>query len=190
MTALNLGWFALQVLIVTGPAATATLYVVARQIAHHEIVTLREVLHSLRRMLAPAWQWGALNLLVVGAVVGNFWFYQNAQGFAWIVLRLLWGMIALVWFALNLFYWPFWLAQSERRMRTTLRNCFVLLFKEPALALSITCASALLIVGSVLVTLPLTVALMAWLALLGVLTVDETLNDEIATASRQSDPAA
>ena len=42
-------------------------------------------------------------------------------------------------------------------------------------AVTLALFSALLIAGSILVTLPLVVALMAWLALIGVLAVDEEL---------------
>ena len=172
---LNLAWFALQVPIVTGPPATAAMYAVARRAARDEILDLRQAWRDLRQMFRPAWQWGAVNLIVAIAVVGNFWFYQNAVGWSWMALRLAWGVIALGWFAANLFYWPFWLAQEDRSMRTTLRNAFLFLMKSPGLALTLVLISTVLIVVSVLVTLPLATILMAWLALIGVLAVDEEL---------------
>jgi len=172
----NLIWLALQIPIVTGPPATAAMYVIARQLADGELIEPRHGLNALRRMFAPAWVWGALNLLIVGAVVGNFWFYQSATGWLWIGLRLVWGVIALGWFAINLFYWPFWLAQEQHSLGLTFRNSFLFLAKRPGLALTLMLMSALLIVVSVLTTLPLATALMAWLALIGVLAVEEALH--------------
>ena len=172
----NLTWLALQIPIVTGPPATAAMYVIARQLADGELIEPRHGLNALRRMFAPAWIWGALNLLIVGAVIGNFWFYQSATGWFWIGLRLVWGAIALVWFAINLFYWPFWLAQEQHSLQLTFRNSFLFLAKRPGLALSLMLISAFLIVVSVLTTLPLAAALMAWLALIGVLAVEEALH--------------
>ena len=172
----NLTWLALQIPIVTGPPATAAMYVIARQLADGELIEPRHGLNALRRMFAPAWIWGALNLLIVGAVIGNFWFYQSATGWFWIGLRLVWGAIALVWFAINLFYWPFWLAQEQDSLQLTFRNSFLFLAKRPGLALTLMFISALLIIGSVLTTLPLAAALMTWLALIGVLAVDEALH--------------
>ena len=172
----NLIWLALQIPIVTGPPATAAMYVIARQLADGELIEPRHGLNALRRMFAPAWVWGALNLLIVGAVAGNFWFYQSATGWLWIGLRLVWGVIALGWFAINLFYWPFWLVQEQHSLGLTFRNSFLFLAKRPGLALTLMLMSALLIVVSVLTTLPLAMALMAWLALIGVLAVEEALH--------------
>jgi hypothetical protein len=172
----NLIWLALQIPIVTGPPATAAMYVIARQLADGELIEPRHGLNALRRMFAPAWIWGALNLLIVAAVVGNFWFYQSATGWLWIGLRLVWGVIALGWFAINLFYWPFWLAQEQHSLQLTFRNSFLFLAKRPGLALTLMLMSALLIVVSVFTTLPLATALMAWLALIGVLAVEEALH--------------
>ena len=127
-------------------------------------------------MFTPAWAWGAINLLIVGVLVGNFWLYQSATGWLWTGLRLVWGVIALCWFAVNLFYWPFWLTQEQHLLQLTFRNSFLFLAKQPGLSLTLMLTSALLIVVSVLTTLPLAAALMAWLALIGVLAVQEALH--------------
>ena len=151
----NLVWLALQIPIVTGPPATAAMYVIARQLADGEFIGLR---HGL------------------DALVGNFWFYQSATGWLWTALRLLWGIIALGWFTVNLFYWPFWLAQEQRSPRITLRNSFLFLVKRPGFALTLMLISSVLIAVSVITTLPLATALMAWLSLIGVLAVEEALH--------------
>lgn len=172
----NLVWLALQIPIITGPPATAAMYVIARQLADGEFIGPRHGLDALRRMLGPAWVWGAINLLIVGVLVGNYWFYQSATGWLWSGLRLLWGVIALAWFAVNLFYWPFWLAQELHSPRLTFRNSFLFLAKQPGLSLTLVLISAFLSVVSVLTTLPFAAALMAWLALIGVLAVEEALH--------------
>ena len=172
----NLLWLALQIPIVTGPPATAAMYIIARQVVDGEFIEPRHGLEALRRMFAQAWVWGAINLLIVGVVVGNFWFYQSATGWLWVGLRLWWGIIALGWFAANLFYWPFWLAQEQHSLQLTFRNSFLFLAKRPGLALTLMLISASLIVVSVLTTLPFAAALMAWLALIGVLSVEEELH--------------
>lgn len=171
----NLIWLVLQIPIVTGPPATAAMYVIARQLADGEFIEPRHGLQALRRMFAPAWVWGAINLVIVGVLVGNFWFYESATGWLWTGLRLLWGIIAVGWFAVNLFYWPFWLAQEQRSPQLTFRNSFLFLAKQPGLALTLVLISAFLSVFSVLTTLPFAAALMAWLALIGVLSVEEAL---------------
>jgi uncharacterized membrane protein YesL len=105
----------------------------------------------------------------------NFVFYQQQEGTAWAILRLVWGMLGMFWFAVNLFYWPFWLAQSDQRVVTTLRNSALLVLKAPFFAFTLAIACGLLILGSYIVAIPIAAALMAWIALIGVVAVDEEL---------------
>ena len=176
LTVLNLVWLALQIPIVTGPPATAAMYVVAQRLADGEMVGAREAWRALRQMLGPAWVWGAANVVIVAVVCFNFAEFGAAPGLGWAALRLAWGVIATLWFAVNLFYWPFWLAQTDRRLTITLRNALVLYLKAPAFGLTLLVGCAVLIVVGVGITLPLAVALMAWLALIGVVAVDVALH--------------
>jgi len=176
----NLVWLTCQVLIVPGPPATAAMYLIARRVADDELIELRHGWEALRQMFLPAWKWGAVNLLMLIVLGANFVGYRMQTGLGWTMLRVVWGTIALAWFAMNLFYWPFWLAQSDRRLLTTYRNSALMLMKKPALGMTLMLVSALVILISVAVTLPFAAALMTWLALLGVLAVDEALRPDAA----------
>ena len=176
----NLVWLTCQVLIVPGPPATAAMYLIARRVADDELLELRHGWEALRQMFLPAWKWGAVNLLMLIVLGTNFVGYRMQTGLGWTMLRMVWGTIALAWFAMNLFYWPFWLAQSDRRLLTTYRNSALMLMKKPALGMTLMLVSALVILISVAVTLPFAAALMTWLALLGVLAVDEALRPDAA----------
>lgn len=176
LTFFNLAWLALLALVITGPPATAAMYVIARRIADGEVIEPRDGWRALRQMLVPAWKWGAVNLMVIVVTASNFWAFQNMTGWTWTALRLLWGFCALLWCAVNLFYWPFWLAETDQRLTNTLRNGLVLLLKSPGLGLTLLVASALLVVSSILTTLPLAVALMAWLSLIGIIGLDAALD--------------
>lgn len=187
LTLFNVAWLVLQVPIVTGPPATAAMYVIARRVADDELLDLGDGWQALRQMWWPAWRWGLVNLIVLVTLVGNFYAYQAFSGWGWVALRLLWGAIGVVWLAVNLFYWPFWLAQSDQRLTTTLRNGLLLLARSPGLSLTLLVICVLLATASVLLTLPLAVALMAWLALAGTLAVDRALS---ANPSRPITPAA
>ena len=171
----NIIWFALQLPIITGPAATAAMYAVARRIAHDEFIEPSHGWQAFRQMFWPALKWGGLSLVIVGAGVGNFWLYQGSSGAGWAILRITWGTIILGWVLLNLFYWPFWLNQDDRSIRTTLRNSIVFLTKRPGLGLSLALINIVLITASALVTLPLLTATMALVALIGIVAVEEEL---------------
>ncbi|HET7087850.1 MAG TPA: DUF624 domain-containing protein [Anaerolineae bacterium] len=185
LTLFNLAWLALQVPIVTGPPATAAMYALARRVVDAEWIGPLDGWLVLRQMFLPAWKWGAVNLVIGLVLVVNFLAYWEAPGLGWVILRLLWGAIALVWFAINLFYWPFWLVQSDRRMMTTARNSLLLLVKRPAFGLTLAVISASLVVVSLLTVLPLVAVLMSWLGLIGVLAVDEELKRVNATTLSQ-----
>jgi hypothetical protein len=131
--------------IITGPPATAAMYVVARRIADGDGASLREAARALRQMLLPAWKWGALNLVIAAAVAVNFWAYNAAGGLVWDVLRLAWGLIATLWFAVTCSIgpsgWPKRISASASRSR----NALVLYIKSPGLGLTLLIACALLI---------------------------------------------
>ena len=153
------------------------MYVLARRALDDELIGPGDGWSALRRMFLPAWKWGLVYLVLIVVLVINFWGYRDVVSQGWSIIRLLWIVIALGWYTLNLFYWPFWLAQSDRRMVNTLRNCLVLVHKSPGYALILAVLCALLIAASVLTILPLAIALMAWLALIGTLAVEEALKD-------------
>jgi uncharacterized membrane protein YesL len=174
---LNLAWFLLQLPIVTAPAATAAMYVVAKKVVEKDYLELRSILPDLQRMFFPGITWGFANMLVIGVIVINFITYQDASGWTWGILRIVWGLVVLLWLGANLFYWPFWLAQTDRRLVTTYRNSFILLLKKPGLTLPLLAISITLAVVGTILIVPLVMVLISWIALIGVLAVEEALKD-------------
>jgi uncharacterized membrane protein YesL len=169
----NMLWFLLQIPIVTGPAATATMYIIARKVLDGEDLELRSVVSDLRRMFIPALTWGILNLIVIGVVVVNFMVYQYQYGLLWGILRIAWGSILLIWIGANMFYWPFWLVQTDHRLITTFKNSIIFLFKNPVFSVSILVVCTAFVVVGTIMTVPLVVLLISWLALIGVLAVEQ-----------------
>jgi hypothetical protein len=176
LTVLHIGWFLAQFLIVTGPPATAVLYSMVRRSLDGDYWDHREVGEALRQLFWPAWRWAGLNLLVGGMVLFNLLVYQDNDGGIWPVLRAVWIVALVLWGSLNLFYWPFWLAQSDKSMRTTYANCgrFLLLNIWQAPLIVFICA--VLAVVSVLTTLPFTLARFVWLALLAETAVQQSMS--------------
>ena len=175
---LNIIWFAFQVAIITAPIATAAMYVVARRVADAELLELRDGWRAVRRVAVPALIWGALNLAITVVVLGNFWAYRDMVGPGWALARVTWAAVGLGWFIVNLYYWPFWIAAEEPRLWRTLRNSALFVARRPALGLGVGLLSILIFVGSLLITLPLVTAAMAWVALLGTITVEAELETQ------------
>ncbi len=165
LTILNIAWLVAQLLVVTGPPATAVLFAMTHRTLDGDFWDHHEVGQAFREMFWPAWRWGALNLLVIGVAAFNLLAYADDAG-VWNVLRMVWLVALVLWGSLNLFYWPFWLEQDDKSLWNTYANCgrFLLLniWQTPLLLL----VCALLTVISVVTTLPFTLALMVWLGLL------------------------
>lgn len=174
LTILHIGWLVAQLLVVTGPPATAVLYAMTRRTVDGDFWDQRDVWAAFRRLFWPAWRWAGLNGVLIGVAAFNLLVYEG-EG-AWRLLRGVWLAALVVWVSLNLFYWPFWLAQADKSIRTTYANCgrFLLLNVWQGPLLVAFCA--LLTAVSVLTTLPFSLALMVWLALLGETAVRQSLS--------------
>lgn len=175
MILLNILWVVLQVPLVTGPAATAVLYAIARKIYDDEVWELQELWPLLRTFFWPAWRWALPNLLLGGALVWNFYAFQEAQGSVWLALRLAWGALLLLWFMLNFFFWPFWLAQEEKSLRLAYANSGRFLLRHGWAALFLTVVGGLVLTVSAWTAVPLSAGALCWLALVGETAVRRSL---------------
>lgn len=172
---LNIAWFLLQLPVITAAPATATVYAMTQRSFDGEYWTPRDAWAAFRQMFWPAWKWGLLNLFVWLVGISNLLSYWRATGTPWFLLRLVWIGGLTLWLVLNFYYWPFWLAQEDRSLRATYSNCFKFLLFHPALALLLVLFALVMALLSVVTTLPFTMALMCWLALLGVVAVQSSL---------------
>jgi hypothetical protein len=175
MMFLNILWVLFQIPIVTGPPATAVLYAMAERVNNGELWEIKETWQLLRVLFWPAWRWALPNTIIALVLIFNIAAYWSAAGLGWIILRLFWGLLLLFWIMLNLFYWPFWLAQEEKSLRTTYANCarFLILNFWPASIITFVCVVVVII--SILTTLPMLVATGAWLTLVGATAVQRSL---------------
>lgn len=172
---LNAVWFLLQLPVITGPPATAALYAMVRESYDGVYWGPRDAWAAFRRLFWPAWRWGLPNLLLLVVALFNFAAYWNSPGLSWTLLRLLWGLTLFAWFGLNLFYWPFWLAQEDKSLRTTYANAARFFLLNPSAGLLLTALSILLTLASLVLTLPFTLALACWLACIGTVAVQSSL---------------
>ncbi len=183
MLLLNAAWFVLQIPVVTGPPATAMVYALVQRSADGEYWGPRDAWREFRALFWPAWRWGLLNALIWLVGISNLVSYWQAPGILWFTLRLLWIGALTMWLALNFFYWPFWLAQDDTSLRNTYRNCGRFLLLHPGPALTLVGLSIILAVVSLITTLPFTLGLMCWLALLGTTAVQRSLAAQAAGQS-------
>lgn len=172
---LNTVWLLLQLPLVTGPPATAALYAMMRESSDGQYWGPRDAWQAFRGLFWPAWRWGLLNLLAFGLGAFNLLFYADRAGTMWFVLRLAWIGALTVWTAVNLFYWPFWLEQEKKSVRTALANSGRFLLLHPLTAVVLVFVCGLLLAVSTLTVVPLVLGAVCWVALVGVLAVRQSL---------------
>lgn len=168
-------WLAAQVLIVPGPPATAVLFAMARNTYDGIYWNAGNVWYDFKELFIPAWKWALPNIVIVGLALYNLSTFWNVPGGAWGGLRVVWLAGLVVWLALNLFYWPFYLAAEDHSLRNTYANCgrFWLLHPLPALVLFLVC----LAVGVVALpfALPIVLGVVFWIALVAETAVRRSL---------------
>jgi uncharacterized membrane protein YesL len=186
LTLLHFLWLIAQLLIVTAPPATAALYVLVEKVGHGDLISPHDVWTTFRAMIVPAWKWAACNLAVL-AVLAAWVLWSRGQAGVIATAASFLVLVALAfWGALNIFYWPLWLSQSDLSLRNTYRNAVVLVLTFPALSAALLLISLALVVVSALTLLPLIHVLMLWIALLG----QQTTSAMVERLAARSQPAA
>lgn len=165
----NLCWLVAQVLIIPGPPATAALFYVTNRVAHGHFARLSEFWQAFKRFFLVSCKWGALNLLVI-LVFGNaFLFYGSGKllGSFGFVLALMNLVLLAMWFFTQLFAFPFWLEQSDKRIGQALRNALVLQANNVGLVMIVLVLVVVMLALTVIFPVLLGMITAAFLTLLG-----------------------
>jgi uncharacterized membrane protein YesL len=182
---LNFIWLLCQLTIVLGGPATAALVYVSRRVADHELIGLDDFWQGVRENFSAGLKWTIAQLLVYGVLGFNLWFYAGRQGLAALALRYAWTIMAFVWFAINLYFWPFHFEQVDHRFRTTIGNATKMAFLSPNETIIYAVAALALVGLSIGTGVLLGFVLGAWLSLWGVLMVRANLAETIGSSDRE-----
>lgn len=179
LVVLNFIWLVCQATVVLGAPATAALVYVARRVADGELIDLGDFWQGIRENFGPALKWGIAQVVVYGVLGFNLWFYAGRTGLAVLSLRYAWTIMALIWFAFNLYFWPLHFEQADRRFRTTLSNSAKMALLNANETIVYTIAALLLIALCGATGALLGFVLGAWLSLWGVLVVRVNLGEAL-----------
>lgn len=172
---LNFIWLVCQLTVVLGAPATAGLVYVARRVVAGELIGLDDFWRGIRENFGPALKWGIAQIVVYGVLGFNWWFYAGRTGLAVLSLRYAWTLMAAIWFAINLYFWPLHFEQVDQRFRTTLSNASKMALLNPNETIVYTLAALVMIAFCVGTGAFLGFVLGAWLSLWGVLVVQANL---------------
>ena len=166
---LNFIWLLAQVTIVLGPPATAALAAIAGRVADGELIDFSDFWRPLRANFGAAWVWGLAQWALYGVLGYNLVAYAGVQSTGILALRYAWTVMAVAWFAVNLYFWPLHFAQEDRRFTTTLGNALKMALLHPGFTTLYALLALLLIAAFTLTGILLGAVLGVWLSLWGTL---------------------
>lgn len=173
---LNVVWLVAQLTIVFGPPATAALYVVAQKVVDRELVGFKDFWQAMRQHFGVSWLWGAAQIIVYGVLIFNMAFYGGREAVIYLSLRYAWTLLLFFWFAINLYFWPLYLAQTEQRFGSSLGNASKMFLVNPGYTVLFALLALALVTISTLSGLLLGAALGTWLTLWSLLVVQDRLD--------------
>jgi uncharacterized membrane protein YesL len=169
---LSLVTLLLQLPLITGPPALAAMWAVGNQIARGEAVGRQDYWVSFKEHFWSSWRLTVLNLLVLGVVAANLWFYAPSSNPLDLSVSLaswiegVWIAVLLLWLLMAQHHLALIMEQKDQRLRVTLRNGAVLLMRHPALCVLELIFIALAVALSALLVVPWFVITPAFLAVL------------------------
>ena len=127
LTICNFLWLFAQLLIITGPPATMAMFAVANRATRGSVAQVGEFIRGIKQYFVVGWKLGALNLLVIAVLGYGAFFYLTVElpggiGPSLAILDI--GLLA-IWLMTQIFAYPFWLEQEDRRVLLALRNSLV-----------------------------------------------------------------
>ena len=151
-------WLLFCLPIITIPLAFAGLYTCTHGLAYGESLEWRSFFSGMKRNLGASLRWTGFNVFVIFVLVFYIWFFSTSgkslfpSGLEFliyipVVLTFFWGII-------NLYTFPFMLAQQKPSYIQALRNSLVLFLKWPGIALGFTLFNLIVITLSVLLRFP------------------------------------
>ena len=176
LLALNFLWLLAQMTVILGPPSTAALYIVTQHVLDGSIVGFGDFWRAIKGNFVNSWIWGAAQIIVYSVLVYNLFFYWGKEGVYFLALRYAWTFLALTWFTINLYYWPLYLAQVDKRFTTTLTNAIKMVLLNPGYTIFYSLLALIFIVVSVFSGLLLGAVMAVWIALWGTLVVQDRLS--------------
>jgi len=168
LVVVNVLWVALSVLLVTGPPATAGLFVLTHRLACGEAASLRDFFEGFRRYFWRSWLWaivaGAGFFILGGDAVlmgglSSADYVVFIQGF-FLMLLFLWAFVLLYAF-------PLVLEQEQSSLRLALRNALVMFATNQSFSITLFGLALLAALLSSLLVAPWGIITVVFLALMG-----------------------
>ena len=152
----NFFWLVLLVPVITIPLAFAGLYACAHGLVYGQSLEWHTFFTGIKKYLGASLRWTFANLLVLFVLGFYAWFFTvqgNLAGRSGTLTGIFWAL-ALLWWILNMYTFPFMMVQAKPSYLNALRNSAVLFIKWPGQALGCTVFNLLVVFISVWLRFP------------------------------------
>lgn len=148
------------------PPATAGMFYLTNQVAHHKSVEFRMLWDGAKMYATKAWLHTLLNLLAAVLIWANLQFYGAIDAQWAVIVRGLFVGIAVLWTLIQIYVFPMLLEQQEPKFFLALRNAAFMTFASPITTLILAVLMVVVAALSIGLALPFAVAMMAVLCLM------------------------
>lgn len=146
----NLLWVVLSLPVVTAPAAWMALVRLSYMQHRHPGVTMDEFWDAFKQNWRRSIVLALVNAAIIGVNAGNLIAYWDAPGVFAAVLRSVWLLLLLGWFALQLFAYPLFFAMEKPTLVGAFRNAAVMIVSNPLYTVAVTLVGVVMIAFGVL----------------------------------------
>jgi hypothetical protein len=151
-------WLILCLPIITIPYAFSGLYACTHGLAYGESLDWKSFFSGAKRYLGTSLRWTGFNLLVILVLVFYIWFFYTTgrslfpSGLEFLIYIPV--VLIFFWWIINMYTFPFMLAQQKPSYIQALRNSLVLFLKWPGIALGFSLINLAVIALSILLRFP------------------------------------
>lgn len=164
----NVLWIMLNVLVVTGPPATAGLFVFTHRLARGEDADLHDFFEGFQRYFGWSWLWAIIAGAVFLVLGGDIMLTGNLSSANYIVfIQGFFLMLLFLWAFLLLYAFPLILEQEQPSLRLALRNALVMFSGNWSFSVALFGLTLLTVLLSSLILMPWAIVTVSFLALLG-----------------------
>ncbi|MGQ9684224.1 MAG: hypothetical protein ACUVX9_16965 [Anaerolineae bacterium] len=153
-------------LLVLLPPATAGMWYLTNQVAHHKTVEFRMMWDGARMYATKSWLHALLNIAVAALVYVNISFYGAIDAQWAVIVRGLFIGLAVLWVLIQIYVMPMLMEQQEPKFFLALRNAAFMTFASPIVTLLVGVLMVAIAALSIGLALPFAVAMMALLGLM------------------------
>ena len=159
-------WLLSLITFVFAPPFTFGLFYVTKGLAYGDIMRLGKLWEGTKKYFWTSWWWLIMNVVVIAVLVGNILFYGRFAASWSFIVQLLLVFLLLFWLIVQFYTIPYLMEQTEKSLKTALRNAVVTFFSSPGFTIVVVLVFLLLLVLSVVFVFPIFLGVPCLLALI------------------------